>query len=214
MALSQEQQAIELILRAKRILVVTKQPPTVDALSSVVGVLLFLNKCNKTVDAVVPDFDPAQLPAFLPRAKNMRPALGAIRAFEITLDVSANPLDDLHYDVKDGKLFITVVPKNGEWSPKDVTFRHGEDRYDLVIALDCPDTQALGSLFQEHADFLYRTPVMNIDRDPGNEYWGQINLVDLTAVSSSEILFGLFSRWNRNLVDEDIATALLAGMID
>jgi len=214
MALSQEQQAIELIMRAKRILIAVKQPVTQDALASAVAVLLFLNKCGKTADAVAPGLDPAMLPSFLPRTDRIRPSLGAVRAFEIALDVSTRPLEELRYDVKDGKLLITVVPQSGEWSPKDVTFRHGEDRYDLVIALDCPDTHALGGLFLEHSDFLYRTPVVNIDRDPGNEHWGQINLVDLTAVSSSEILFGLLSRWNRNLIDEDIATALLAGMID
>ncbi len=214
MALSQEQQAIELILRSKRVLIAARQSATTDVLASVAAVLLYLNKCGKIADAVVPGFNSDNYPSFLPASDRIRPALGAVRAFEIALDVSANPLEDLHYDIKDGKLLITVVPSNGEWSPKDVAFRHGEDRYDLVLAVDCPDVHALGELFTDHADFLYRTPIINVDCDPGNEHWGQLNLVDLTAVSSSEILYGLFSRWNRNLIDEDIATALLAGMID
>jgi phosphoesterase RecJ-like protein len=213
MALTQVQQAIELIQRATRILIATRQPTTTDALAAIASVLLYLNKAGKTADAVVPRFDRRSVPAFLRGLDAVRPSVGAIRAFEISLDVNQNPLDQLLYDVKDGQLKITLVPKIGEWSPKDVTFRHGQDRYDLVLALDCPDAHALGDLFLEHADFLYRTTIINIDRDPGNEHWGQLNLVDLTAVSTTEILFALFSAWNRNLIDEDIATALLAGMI-
>jgi phosphoesterase RecJ-like protein len=213
MALTQVQQAIELIQRAERILVATRQPATTDALAAVASVLLFLNKAGKTADAVVLDFDLQKAPAFLRGLEAVRPAMGAVRAFEVLLDVSQNKLDQLNYDVKDGRLKITLVPQTGEWSPKDVAFRHGQDRYDLVLALDCPDAHALGDLFRDHADFLYRSNIINIDRDPGNEHWGQLNLIDLTAVSTTEILFDLFVSWNRNLIDEDIATALLAGMI-
>jgi nanoRNase/pAp phosphatase (c-di-AMP/oligoRNAs hydrolase) len=213
MALSHEQQAIELITRAKRILIATKEHAPVDALSSIVALSAFLKKLNKESDAVAPGFDAAKAPAFLPTAKQVHPVIGAMRAFQLNLDVSTVPLSELMYEVKNGKLEITIVPKTGEWSPKDISFKHGEDRYDLVIALDCPDMAALGPLFREHADFLYRTTIVNIDRDPGNEHWGQVNLVDLTAVSTSEVLFGMFERWNRHLLDEEIATALLAGMI-
>jgi phosphoesterase RecJ-like protein len=213
MALSNEQQAIELISRAKRILIVTKEHASVDAQASVAALLSFLKKQHKEADAVLPSIDTSRIPNFLPEREALKPTVGAMRAFLLTLDVTQTPLSELLYDVKDGKLHITVVPKQGEWSPKDVTFKHGEDRYDLVIALDCSDMASLGTLFREHADFLYRTPVINIDRDPGNEHWGQLNLVDLTAVSTTEVLFGLFERWNKNAIDEHVATALLAGMI-
>ncbi len=212
MALNQTQQALELISRAKRSLIVTKEHATIDVIAAAVALALFLKKQNKLFDALAPGLDLQQLPSFLPRV-DLQPKLGAMRAFLLSLDVTRVPLSELMYDVKDGKLEITVVPKNGEWSPKDVSFRHGEDRYDLVLALDCPDLASLGSLFHEQADFLYRTPVINLDRDPGNEHWGQINLVDLTAVATTEILFGLFETWNRHAIDADIATALLTGML-
>lgn len=200
-------------MRAKRILVATKEHPTADALAAVVALVAFLKKQQKQVDAVVPGYDRATHPSYLPCHDDIRASIGAMRAFLLTLDVSKKPLGELMYDVKDNKLEITVIPKSGEWSASDVSFKNGEDRYDLVIALDCPDMASTGQLFREHADFLHRTTVVNIDRDAGNEHWGQLNLVDLTAVSTSEILFGLFDRWNRHVIDENIATALLAGMI-
>lgn len=213
MALTHEQQAIELMTRAKRILVAAKEHPTADTIAAVIGIVAYLKEQKKQVDAFIPGYEIANLPNFLPNLPEVTGTIGAMRTFVLALDVKTTPLGELMYDVKDGKLEITVVPKKGEWTPKDVSFKHGEDRYDLVIAIDAPDRTSLGSLAREHADFLYRTPVINIDRDPGNEHWGQINLIDLTAVATTEVLFGICDRWNRNLINEDIATALLAGMI-
>ncbi len=213
MAFNQEQQFIDLITRAKRILIIAKENAPVDAIASVVALTEFLKKLHKEIDSVIPGFKPSCAPKFLKNASSIRPELGAVRSFEITLNISKTPMSEITYDVRDNKLIVSVVPQHGEWTPADVAFTHGADRYDLIIAIDTPDLASLGKLFQEHADFLYRTPVVNIDRDPGNEHWGQLNIVDLTAVASSEIIFGLCGHWNRNLIDEDIATALLAGMI-
>jgi phosphoesterase RecJ-like protein len=213
MALTPQQQALEQITRAKRILVVTKEHAPNEASASASACALFLQAMGKQVDTVVPGADRSAVPAFLPNASGLRSSIGAMRAFNIALDVKEVPLGELMYDVKDGVLNITVVPKHGEWTPKHLSFKHGEDRYDLVIALDAPDMQSLGELSRTHADFLYRTTVINIDCDAANEHWGQINIVDLNAVSTTEVLFGLFDTWNRHLVNADIATALLAGMI-
>lgn len=212
MALTPAQQAQELVNRASRILVVTREHSSTDALAAAVGCGLYLKKMGKQVDVVVPGFDAKMAPAFL-KTDDIRSKAGAMRAFHVTLDVSQVPLSELMYDVKDGKLQITVVPKEKEWRVNDVSFKHGEDRYDLVIALDAADQASLGDLAREQAEFLYRTHVINVDCGSTNEHWGQVNLVDMNAVSTSEILFRLFENWNRNVIDEDIATALLAGMI-
>ncbi|HWQ99845.1 MAG TPA: DHH family phosphoesterase [Candidatus Methylomirabilis sp.] len=213
MALTATQQAQELITRSKRILIATRDHAPTDALAAAVACGLYLKKQGKQVDIVVPGFESKKAPSFLRGTNDVRGKMGAMRAFHVTLDVSKTPLGELMYDVKDGKLEITVVPKEKEWMPSDVTFKNGEDRYDLVIALDCPDQASLGSLAREHAEFLYRTHVVNIDCSSTNEHWGQVNLVDLNAVSTTEVLFNLLESWNRNLIDEDLATALLAGMI-
>ncbi len=213
MALTAEQQAIELISRAKRLLIITKEHAPIDAIASISGLLGFLKNINLQVDAVAPGADLTTVPRILSQATAIQPAIGPMRAFELSLNVTHTPLRELFYDVKDNKLTITVIPKTGEWTPLDVSFKPGKDRYDVILALDCQDLASLGTLFHEHADFLYRTPIINLDRDPGNEHWGQINLIDLTAVSTSEILFRLCDEWNRASIDDTVATAFLAGMI-
>lgn len=212
MALSAAQQAQELISRASHILIATREHPSVDTLASATATALYLKAFNKSVDVVVPGYE-GNAPAFLDKADMIKPAVGAMRTLQITLDVSKTPIDEFLYDVRDGNLEITVVPKTKEWDPNDVSFKHGSDRYDLVIALDAPDMKSLGAIAREHTDFLYRTTIINIDASATNENWGQVNIVDLNAVSTTEVLHGLFTEWNAHLISEPIATALLAGMI-
>lgn len=213
MALNPEQQAVELISRARQILITTREHASVDSIGSVIATSLLLRKLGKSHDLVIPDFKPEQLPGFFTKDVKIQDKLGAIRSLRLSLDVTRSPLSELMYDVKDGKLEITVVPKHGEWTPQDVSFRHGDDRYDLVIAVDTPDMASLGAAFREKADFFYRTTTINIDANPANEYWGQVNIVDLNAVSTTEVLYNFINRWNSQMITPEMATALLAGMI-
>jgi phosphoesterase RecJ-like protein len=63
------------------------------------------------------------------------------------------------------------------------------------------------------ADFLYRTPIINIDHRVENEFWGQLNLVNPKAAATAEVVHGWLENWNPNFIDEEVATALLAGLI-
>ena len=57
--------------------------------------------------------------------------------------------------------------------------------------------------------------MINLDHHAGNDFFGKINWVDLTATSSAEILVSLIESLAREkpLIDEDIATGLLTGII-
>lgn len=212
MALTPEQQAVELISRAKQILLIAPEHATVDHLSSIAAAGELLKALHKNFDAVVSQFDTKTLPSFL-RSIEIRPSLGAIRAFHVQLKVSQTPVEELSYDVKDGLLDVTIVPKQGEWTPQDLTFKSGQDRYDLVIAFGSPDLASLGAPARDQAGFFYRTPIINIDCRSTNEHWGQLNLVRLTAVSVTEVLYAWMKEWNKNLINKEMATAMLAGMI-
>lgn len=213
MALTQSQQFKELIQRStKHILITTREHAGVDAVSAAVAMGRLLKKLNKSFDIVVPGKTDEKIPSFLPQDTLVSNDVGATRTFHIRVDTTTIPLSELMYDVKDGILDITLVPTHHTWTPADVTTQYGEDRYDLIIAIDCPDMSSLGALGRDHADLFYRTTVCNIDCHASNEYWGQVNLVDLTAVSTTEVLY----HWMREqefVLDEQIATALLAGMI-
>ncbi|MFA5130129.1 MAG: DHH family phosphoesterase [Patescibacteria group bacterium] len=214
MALTPQQQAQEMISRAKHILVIGRVHPSIDTVAAAVGFGLYAKAMGKQADVVIQDFDAAKhVPSFLKDASMIRPNVGALRALHVKLDVSKTPIDELSYDVRDGVLDITVIPKEREWNPNDLTTKPGEDRYDVIVALDTPDMRSLGKIASEHADFLYRTHIINIDSHSTNENWGQVNIVNMNAVSTTEVLFELMNGWNAGIIDDKISTALLAGMM-
>ena len=213
MAWQGSQQATEAVKRAKRTLILAPENASMDAISTTAAVLSYLKAHNLPADAFIPNLNIEKLPAFLPSKEHIKPKLAGTRDFKITLDVGQIPIHEFSYDIKDGKLQITLTPKAGEWKNKDVTLHPGEDRYDLIITAGCADRNALGNSFREHADFIYRSPIINLDHDPKNEHWASINLVDLTASSTAEVAFNWLSEWNEEKIDQAMATALLTGMI-
>ena len=213
MALTPPQQAAERILRAKHILLTTNEHASLDSLASVVALGLVLQRLNKSFDTLVEGWDQKHYPDILPKDVEIRPKVGATRSFHLRVNLKETPLSELMYDVRDDILDITLVPKHGSWSLQDVGAEQGTDRYDLVIAVDAPDMQSLGTLAREQAEFLYRTDIINIDCNPSNEYWGQVNLIDLNSVSNTEVLYHWLHEWQPTLFDERLATTLLAGMI-
>ncbi len=213
MSYSVPQQLSELLNRSKKsVLVTTGEHPDLDAVCSAIAFAFVLRTMGKTYDLILPPNTVNSWPSFLAKPEGLRTDLGAMRAFHIRIDVTKIPLSELMYDVRDGVLDVTLVPKTGSWTPQDVSMRYGDDRYDCIVTFGAPDQASLGALAREHADFLYRTTVVNIDHSPANEHWGQINLVDMNAVAVSEVV----SDWMGTsgiALTEPIATALLTGMI-
>jgi len=86
-----------------------------------------------------------------------------------------------------------------------------DDHYDLVIVLDSGDLQYAGV-----ADILMKfspkPTIINIDHHFTNQNFGDINLVDSAAVSTSEIIYHLF-KLLKIKISPRIASVLLAGII-
>jgi phosphoesterase RecJ-like protein len=82
--------------------------------------------------------------------------------------------------------------------------------FDLVIALDSSDMERLGHppKLPGFAD----VPLLNIDHHMTNLNFGDVNLVDPRASSTAEIVLQLLEAMAAPL-DEDIATALLTGIV-
>jgi bifunctional oligoribonuclease and PAP phosphatase NrnA len=82
--------------------------------------------------------------------------------------------------------------------------------YDLIVALDCGDESRIGSSYALLAE--RELPVINIDHHITNTYFGLINLVEVKANSTTELLYQLFPKWGVHLTAE-LATSLLTGLV-
>lgn len=211
--LNQEQQTIELIKKSQNILLTFNKNWNADAVSSALAFYIFLKKLDKNVDIVAEENEQSGQLSFLPKSNIIKNDIDGLRKFIITLDLGKNKIDHLKYKVEDNKLNFYILPKTGRFSPSDVNTSNGDFKYDLVIALDTEDLESLGKIYTDNQDFFYRTPILNVDHSSGNESFGQINYTQLVAVSTTEILFELFTAFRKDLIDEDVATCLLAGMI-
>lgn len=214
MELSPKQQVIERIKGANKILVTTHKGPDGDAIGSILALLLAFNKMGKTAMAVTEDAAP-EVFNYLPGYDKVSHTFAGTRDFVISVDVSSVKADKIMYKVQDGRLNIIISPKNGHFESSMVEFPKGGFNYDLIIVLDSPDLERLGTIYEKNSDVFFETPVINIDHHAGNDFFGQVNLVDLTATSTAEILVSILEALSpdKSPFDEDISTCLLTGII-
>lgn len=217
-----KQQIIDLIKKSKNILVFSHENPDGDALGSSVALTLALTKFGKNVNFVCADNIPDAF-KFLPRLDTIVDAPKVGDQLTITLDTKDVQVEKLGYKnyPADNKLKIVIQTKNGQLTKEQVSFEGGV-KPDLIIVLDSSELERVGKLYEEHANLFYETPVVNIDHHPGNDYFGKVNWIDLTATSTAEIMVSLIeslssiaSAENKspvNLIDEDVATLLLTGL--
>lgn len=84
--------------------------------------------------------------------------------------------------------------------------------FDLIIFIDCAATY-LSGFDQKYPQILDKNfrPTINIDHHPGNNFFGQINLVDPYASSTTEIVFKFLKKIDI-VIDSKIATRLMMGI--
>ena len=213
MGLSIFEQIKEAVKKSNTVLIATARKFNTDSIASSLALALFLEKINKRVKIVCAGFDLLPAHSFLPKSEEIMADLSSLRKFIISLDVSKTKVEELSYDIKDHKLNVYVTPKNGFFEERDISTSSGGFAYDMIFTLSTPDIDSLGKIYEDNREFSYHKPIVNIDHDPENEYFGQINLVDLTATSTSEIVFELLKDYREELIDEHIATNLMTGII-
>jgi phosphoesterase RecJ-like protein len=205
-----KQQTIALINRSNRILIVPGRPDG-DSIGSALAMLFILRKVGKEVAVVTMDAIP-DFYNFLPSLDKIQNSLVGLRDFIITLNGADTEPEKLSYNIEGGQLNIVITPKTGSYSSENVSFSQGGIKYDLIITLDSPDLGMLGTVYSEQPALFKEVPVINIDHHASNRYFGAVNLVDLTATSTGEILVSLAEALNVEF-DADIATCLLTGII-
>ena len=82
--------------------------------------------------------------------------------------------------------------------------------YDLIISLDCGDTERMGKAYTGLPDPI--PPIINIDHHITNTNFGTINVVSATANSTTEILYELLPELGVVLTT-DLSTCLLTGLL-
>ncbi len=206
-------QIFDQVAKSKNILIATSQNPSVDAIAASLALKIILEQQNKKVKVVSQDYTLLPQHSFLPKSKDIHSDLSTLKQFVISLDLGQTKVEELSYDIKEDKLNIYIKPKTGFFKNEDLSTSDDNYEYDLIFTIDAPELEALGSIYDSNTEFFYKIPIINIDHKPSNDNYGQINLVDITATSVSEIVFELLKEHDEKMLNEYIATNLLTGII-
>jgi len=213
MELQPIEQAVELLKKSRTPLISIPERPTTDAIAAALGLLLVLEKMDQRPRIVSPKFSLPPSHSFLPKSDAIEQDLTSLQDFILTVDLGRTKLESLSYNLESDKLHIHLKPKQGFYEPKDVTTSAGQFAHDLILVLDTPTLDHLGRIASENAEFFYHTPTINIDHHSSNNRFGNVNLVDVVANSVSEIVFELIKALKHDLMDEQLATTLLTGIM-
>lgn len=216
MTINTQKQVVDLIKRSKKILILPSAPLDGDSLGSAVALYLALKKLQKEVTVICSEHIPDVL-QFLPNTKVISNKMIASGDFIITIDCKNTKIENIKHENEDGKINIIVTPKDGRLSEENVSFASGGIDYDLIITVDTAELAQLRDVYEKNIEIFHQVPVLNIDHHISNSHFGKLNFVDIMASSTTEIILPILEELSSeekiNLIDEDIATLLLAGII-
>src|SRR5262245_40145265 len=207
--MDQKQQIADRLKEANNILVTVSNNPSVDQLASCIGLTLALNKMGKHATAVFSGTVPSTI-EFLQPEKTLEKNTDSLRDFIIALDKSK--ADKLRYKVEDKVVKIFITPYRASISQKDLEFSQGDFNVDVVVALGVHKREELDQAIAAHGRILHDAVVISINTSPNGDL-GSVNLVDSAASSLCEILVGVGLTLNQNVLDAQIATAFLTGIV-
>jgi nanoRNase/pAp phosphatase (c-di-AMP/oligoRNAs hydrolase) len=201
---------VDAIKKSTNILVTVSHNPSVDALAAALGFSLMLNKLDKHATAVFSGAIPPAI-SFLEPEKNFEGSVSSLRDFIIALD--KEKADRLRYKVEGDVVRIYITPYKTTITQKDLEFSEGDFNVDLVIALGVEKQSDLDNAISAHGRILHDGTVATVNLQNAKTTVGSINWNDEKASSLCEMLMSLSEALQSNLLDEQIATALLTGIV-
>jgi len=198
-------QAQKLLEQAHKILCITSSKSGVDGIASVATMQQWLVSQGKEVTAVFPGDIPKNLD-FLNGLESLQTKF--TRQGNVVISVAGGDAENLDYKVaSDGSMKITLpVDKDA------VSLTQETEKYDLIVCLEVGQLMDLGEIYESQISFFQETPLINIAANGHNDFYAKLNLVDTTASSTSEVVYGLMSA-TTNEIQSDLATILLSGVI-
>lgn len=207
---AQKRQVIEKVKATSNILVTVRSNPTIDQLSACLGLTILLNKMDKRATAIFSGKVPSSM-EFLNPEETLRNTTDSLRDFIISLD--KEKADKLRYKIEDEFVKIYITPYHSTLSSDDLEFSQGDFNVETVIALGVHDQNELDMVIASHGSILHDATVISINNTESENNLGSINWQDTKASSLSEMIAGLVKDLASKQQDEQIATALLTGVI-
>ncbi len=207
---SAKQQAVENIKQATNVLVTVSANPSVDQLSAALGLTLMLSKLEKHATAVFSGKVPEAI-KFLEPDKTLESNVDSLRDFIIALD--KEKADKLRYKVEDDIVRIFITPYRTKITKEDFQFTQGDFNVDVVVALGVEEREDLDSAIKAHGRILHDSTVVTVNAGTAKSQLGATNWSDGAASSLCEMLVSVSESFGSGLLDQQISTAYLTGIV-
>lgn len=212
MELTVKQQILEYFEKSQNIVIVLPKQLSVDSVATAGGLYLFFNRLGKKAVVVTNGAMPPGLD-FLTRGVDIQNKMPLEESLVVSLNTSAAKLGELSYVVEPEQVDIFLKAKTGNFKTEDVSVSAKGGNFDLIVILGAQNMEQLAGIYEVKPELFFELPKINIDTRPDNEYYGTINLVNVMASSLAEEVCQLLVESYSNLIDEDIASCLLTGII-
>ncbi|HEX8182990.1 MAG TPA: hypothetical protein VF575_05320 [Candidatus Saccharimonadales bacterium] len=202
-------QIVEKLKSTNSILVTVSANPSIDQLAACLAMTMVLNKIGKSATAVFSGKVPSVL-EFLHPDETLQTTTDSLRDFIIAIDKSK--ADKLRYKLEDEVVKIFITPYKTSITEADLKYSAGDFNVELILALGVKHQQDLDAAITAHGRIFHDAVTMSINAAPGGDF-GVANWEDLNVSSLSEQVASLIDALDPRLLDADIATALLTGIV-
>jgi len=214
MSLTPSKQFQDLLQKTTSPLLILPSYPSKDALASAFALASLLKNIGKEATLACENMNEyKQTLTFLEKPENMLSSITGARDFVLTFNTLRNKILDVRTEKSEEEVRIYLTPENGSIDPRDFSFIPAKFKFDLAIVIGAVDKEHLGKIYEENPDIFYEVPIINIDNHPENELFGQVNLVDITASSTAEILAETLEGADVKVATETVNESLLTGII-
>lgn len=179
----------ERISSAQKIIVGLSKNPNFDQVAAALALAVSLEEFGKGVSVLCPTPMTVEYNHLVGVNKITNKVQG--RDLLVTFNYSADDVEKVSYNDDNNKPNILIQPKSGasSLSPEMVNFSYTGTGADLIITIGLKNTNQL--------NFAGLNPeqnfIINIDTDPSNSQFGQINIVDPEAASYSEAVLAMIT---------------------
>jgi len=201
----------KIIKKSKEILIISPEN-NIDVKASSFALVYLIEKMGKSATLFSTKKDPTKI-SFLAKPIKVIESLNGARDFQLIFNTERNKIMEVKTEEKQKEYVIHITPEKGAINPKDFSFVPAKFKFDLIFVLGSPTLEHLKNNYLKNTDLFFEVPKVNIDHDPKNENYGQVNLVEDTASSVGEIISELVLENYSDLLDKKIAQALLTGII-
>ena len=200
---------VDKIKASENILIALSKNPNIDEISAALGLAMILDTIHKHVTAIFSGQVPSVL-QFLKPEETFEKTTNSLQDFIIAL--SKDKVDHISYKIEGDFVKVYVTPYKATIGQADLSMSYGDYNVDLVICFDVISGDEIDPALSEYGRIMHDATAINLTvGTPGR--FAELEWQDSNVSSISEMVVGLADKLGLASFSEQVATALLTGIV-